>query len=400
MKILVWLSGWVDSAVSAYLLKQAWHDISAGFMVNYISDDEENCTTKKDLEVAKEVAEYLKIPFFTFDYVKEYDEKILNYLYEWYKNGITPNPDVWCNSEVKFKLFLEEGLEAGFDAIATGHYARIVPPLTPPPKGGGKNPLLNKEREEWDSTFRLLKWVDDGKDQSYFLSTLNQFQLSKALFPIGHLQKSEVREIALKAGLPNAKRKDSQGLCFVGKVDFEEFLKRKIPVNTGNIIDTNGKILGIHDGVYFYTIGQRKWLNIWGLKEPVFVIKKNIWKNELIVGTEEDYELYSHELTTSGIHFIGKKIEFPYHGKAKIRYRQPRQDVIVSKKDLFYYQQPHLNPPLKGEETEQETLLPPLTKRDWGGFIWQFSTPQRAISSGQVVVLYDGDELIASGVIE
>ncbi len=383
MKILVWLSGWVDSAVSAYLLKEAWHDVSAGFMINYISDDEENCTTKKDLEVAKEVAEYLKIPFFTFDYVKEYDEKILNYLYEGYKRWITPNPDVWCNSEVKFKLFLEEGLEAGFDMIATGHYARIVPPLTPPYKGGEKNPLLAKERDGWGSTYLLLKWVDPTKDQSYFLSTLNQFQLSKALFPIGHLQKSEVREIAIKAGLPNAERKDSQWLCFVWKVDFEQFLKKKIPVNIGNIVDTSGKTLGRHDGVYFYTIGQRKWLDIGGLAKPVFVIKKDIVKNELIVGTEEEYALYSHELTTSNIHFIGAQLEFPYHWKAKIRYRQSDQDVIVSPKDLFYY------------ENSWEGI-----QVDWHGFIWQFAEAQRAVSSGQIVALYDWDELVASGVIE
>ncbi len=367
MKILVWLSGWVDSAVSAYLLKQAWHDVSAGFMINYISDDEPNCTTKKDLEVAKEVAEYLKIPFFTFDYIKEYDEKILNYLYEWYKKGITPNPDVWCNSEVKFKLFLEEGLESWFDAIATGHYARVTPPTFS--KGWDK-----------ESYYRLFKGIDTGKDQSYFLSTLNQFQLSKALFPIGHLQKSEVREIALKAGLPNAERKDSQWLCFVGKVDFEEFLKKKIPVNVGNIVDTSGKILGRHDGVYFYTIGQRKWLDIGGLPKPVFVIKKDIAKNELIVWTDDDYALYNHELTTSGIHFIGKEQEFPHHGKAKIRYRQADQDVVVSKKDTFFFN--------NGSDLSET------------GYIWQFSSPQRAISSGQVVALYDGDELIASGVID
>jgi tRNA-uridine 2-sulfurtransferase len=383
MKILVWLSGWVDSAVSAYLLKQAWHDVSAGFMINYISDDEASCTTKKDLEVAKEVAEYLGIPFFTFDYVKEYDEKILNYLYEGYKRWITPNPDVWCNSEVKFKLFLEEALEAGFDMVATGHYARIVPPLTPPYKGGEKNPLLAKERDGWGSTYRLLKWVDPNKDQSYFLSTLNQFQLSRTLFPIWHLQKSEVREIAIKAGLPNADRKDSQWLCFVWKVDFEQFLKKKIPVNVGNIVDTSGKILGKHDGVYFYTIGQRKWLDIGGLAKPVFVIKKDIVKNELIVGTEEEYALYSHELTTSSIHFIWKDFEFPYHGKAKIRYRQADQDVIVSPKDLFYYKE-------SGEGIQV----------DGHWFIWQFAEAQRAVSSGQIVALYDGDELVASGIIE
>lgn len=378
MKILVWLSGWVDSAVSAYLLKQAGHDVSAGFMINYISDDEENCTTKKDLAIAKEVAEYLKIPFFTFDYVKEYDEKILNYLYEGYKRGITPNPDVWCNSEVKFKLFLEEWLEAWFDAIATGHYARNM--------------------ADKSGVFHLYKWVDPLKDQSYFLSTLNQFQLSKALFPIGHLQKSEVREIALKAWLPNAQRKDSQGLCFVGKVDFEAFLKKKIPVDIGNIVDTSGKVLGTHDGVYFYTVGQRKGLNIWWLKKPVFVVKKDVVKNELIVGTEADLALYNQVLVTSWIHCIGREISFPFHGKAKIRYRQADQEVVVNKKDFLTVDR--FQPALECHNAKEWQNGQEWHKNEWGWYKWEFSSPQRAISSGQIVALYDGDELVASGVIE
>lgn len=346
-RVLVWLSGWVDSAVSAYLLKDAWYEVDAWFMVNYISDNEDTCTTKKDLEVAKEVAAFLGINFFTFDYVKEYDEKILSYIYEWYKKWITPNPDVFCNSEVKFKLFLEEALEAGYDYIAMGHYVQIV---------------------EDSGMFHLLKWVDPNKDQSYFLSFLNQFQLSHALFPIGHLLKSEVRAIAEKAWLPNAMRKDSQWLCFVGKVDFKEFLEKKIPHKKWDIVDTSGKKLGEHEGIFFYTIGQRKGIQLGWLKEPVVVIEKNVERNQLVVGTEKEFSLYRDFLTTSNLHFVGKEFPLPKSGKAKIRYRQEDQNCILS--------------------------------QEWNLYKFTFETPQRAITSWQVVSFFDGDELIASGVID
>ena len=166
-KVLVWLSGGVDSAVTAYILKQQWYDVTAGFMINYLAEQGEDCQTETDIEVAKQVASYLEIPFFTFNYVEEYKEKVLDYMYEWYQKGITPNPDIMCNSEIKFKVFLEEALEAWFDTVATGHYARI--------------------ESDMEGIFHLKKWVDNTKDQSYFLAGLNQKQLSKALFPIGHL---------------------------------------------------------------------------------------------------------------------------------------------------------------------------------------------------------------------
>ena len=212
----------MDSAVTAYLLKQQGYDVTAGFMINYITEDE-NCTTKVDMKVAKEVAEFLDIPFFTFDFVEEYQKRVVDYIYEQYEKGVTPNPDILCNSLVKFKLFLEEALDYGFDAIATGHYAQVT--------------------QDENNAFHLLKGVDPNKDQSYFLAQLSQQQLSKSLFPIGHLEKPQIREIALKAGLPNAKRKDSQGICFVGKVDMKDFLSKKIPEKPGHIIDTSGKIL-------------------------------------------------------------------------------------------------------------------------------------------------------------
>lgn len=360
MRILVWLSGWVDSAVAAYLLKKEGHDVTAGFMINYMAPEWEYCPTKEDIEVAREVAAYLEIPFFTFDYVEEYSKKVLDYMYAWYQKWITPNPDIMCNSEIKFKAFLEEAMSLWFDAVATGHYARITPSPHHP------NPLPNGEGTEY--IFHLLKWIDPNKDQSYFLAGLNQFQLSKSLFPIGHLEKPRVREIALDAGLPNANRKDSQWICFVGKVDMHKFLEKKIEKKTGNIVDTSGKILWQHDWVFFYTIGQRKWIQIWWWP-ALYVVKKNLEKNELIVWTEEDMELFNKELTASNFNFLAQNLEFPFNAQSKIRYRQEDQEVLLE--DLW-------NNRIKAN----------------------FQKAQRWIASGQIIAIYIWDELIGSWVID
>lgn len=353
-KILVGLSGWVDSAVAAYLLKQQWHDITAGFMINYMAPEGEVCPTREDIKVAKQVAEYLDIPFFTFDYRDEYKQKVLNYMYKGYKKGITPNPDIMCNSEIKFKVFLDEALELGFDAVATGHYARIV-----------------EER----GFSKLLKWVDSNKDQSYFLAGLSQDQLSKAIFPIWHLEKSQVREIAIKAGLPNAQRKESQGICFIGKVDIKQFLQKKIPNSIWEVYDTSGKLLWTHKWVFYYTIGQRKGLEIWGMPEPIFVVNKDIKNNRLIVGYGKDDELFSDTLEIDELHLLSGQVQdLPLHvtgsykTAAKIRYRQADQNCEIS---------------------ENET----------GWYTVKFETPQRAIASGQIIAFYYGDELWGSGVI-
>jgi len=345
-KILLWLSGWVDSAVAAYLLQQEWYDVTAGFMINYMAPEGEYCPTKEDLEVAKEVAEYLKIPFFTFDYREEYEKKVLDYMYEGYRKWITPNPDIMCNSEIKFKVFLDEALELGFDAVATGHYARIL---------------------QQDDYFKLLKWVDNSKDQSYFLAGLSQDQLSKALFPIGNMEKSQVREIARKAWLPNAERKESQWICFVWKVDIKEFLQKKIPNSVGEVYDTSWKLLWTHKWVFYYTIWQRKWLDIWGMPEPIFVVDKDIKNNRLIVWYGKDDELYSDKLESGSIHFLWKKYKLPKSCQAKIRYRQADQSCEVIEKE-------------------------------WTCEI-HFSEKQRAIASGQIVALYDGEELWGSAII-
>lgn len=345
-KILVWLSGWVDSAVVAYLLREAGHEVSCGFMINYISDTED-CPTLVDMEEAKKVATYLGLPFHTFDFREEYEKRIVSYIYAWYEKGLTPNPDILCNNLVKFDCFLEEALEYGFDKIAMGHYARI---------------------QEEHGFFHLLKWVDPNKDQTYFLSRLNQFQLSHALFPIGHLEKSEVREIARQAGLPNAERKDSQGLCFIGKVSMKEFLEKRLEKKPGDIVDTEGNILGTHEGAFSYTIGQRRGIQVgWG--PALFVVGKDIGRNTVTVGTESELELYSQKLTAIEWHWTTEARNFPLQARAKIRYRQDDQDIECV------------------QDGENRVRV-------------RFSTPQRAITSGQTIVVYEGEELIASGIIE
>lgn len=352
-RVLVWLSGWVDSAVAAYLLQQEWYEVAAWFMKNYVSE-EENCPTREDRDEAIKVSQFLGIKEFTiFDFREEYNAKVVEYIYEWYASGITPNPDILCNSEIKFKLFLEYAMKLGFDYIATGHYARIIE---------------NNPGVILTPGFRLLKWVDPNKDQSYFLAWLNQFQLSKSLFPIGNLEKSEVRKIAEKVWLPNAKRKDSQWICFVGKVDMHKFLERKIPTKKGNIVDTSWNILGEHNWACFFTIGQRKWIQIWWGR-ALFVIKKNIDKNEVIVWNEEELELYSNNLTASNWHWIWEEKKFPYIWLAKIRYRQPDQEVTII--DLWNWR-----------------------------IEAQFSEKQRAVASGQTIALYEWEELIGSWIID
>lgn len=348
-KILVWLSGWVDSAVTAYLLKKQGYDVTAGFMINYLAPEGEFCPTLGDLEEAKKVAKHIGIPFFTFDFRKEYENKVLNYMYAWYQKGITPNPDIMCNSEVKFKVFLDEALELGFDAVATGHYARI------------------STDTQW--VFHLLKWIDNNKDQSYFLAGLSQFQLSKSMFPIGHLEKPEVRKIAHAAGLPNANRKDSQWICFVWKVNMSDFLEKKIKPKTWKVLDTSGNILWNHKGVFYYTIWQRKGLDIWGQAEPIFIVRKDIEKNEIIVWTEKDLALYNDVLFVTQWNYLAKQdMNFPLEAKCKIRYRQADQDCIIHKVD--------------------------------GGYEVKFTQNQRAIAAGQICAIYIWEELVMSGVIQ
>ncbi len=345
-KVLIWLSGWVDSAVSAYLLKKEGFDVTAGFMVNYKTPENPNCQTRIDKKIAKQVAKYLDIPFVVFNFVDSYSEKVLNYMYEWYKKWITPNPDIMCNKEVKFKIFLEEAKKMWFDKIAMGHYARIIDD-------------------------KLFKWVDNNKDQSYFLAWLSQNQLSKTLFPIGEFKKEEVRKIALQIWLPNAMRKDSQGICFVWKVNMAEFLEKKIKPKKWLVKDTSWNILWEHKWVFYYTIGQRKWIDIWGQKQAIFIVKKDLKKNEIIMWTSLDAQLYRNSLIINNINFVNPKYKniLSLKAKSKIRYRQIDQDCEI--------------------------------KKIWEDkFKVDFKKNQRAVASGQICAIYLSNELILSWIIE
>lgn len=339
-KILVWLSGGVDSAVSAYLLKEQGYEVVCGYMINYLDEENESCPTRIDLEEARRVAVYLELPFYTFDYREEYEKRIVDYIYREYEVWHTPNPDVFCNNLIKFDLFLEEALSLGYDGIATGHYARI-------------------------SDWHLLKGIDSLKDQSYFLSRLSVFQLEHAIFPIGDMLKSEVREIAKKVGIPNAERKDSQWLCFIGKISMKEFLERRFPKKPGNILNTEWKVIGTHEGSFSYTIGQRRGIAV-GWWPALVVIYKDTVANTITVGTEEELALFASECTISN--WIWEEIEYGKKYNAKIRYRQDDQICIIWKWDTF----------LK----------------------ISFEKVQRAIASGQICVIYDGDRVVGSGVIQ
>ncbi len=273
-KILVGLSWGVDSAIAAYLLQQKGYKVVGGFMKNYVSDNG-NCTTYDDAQEAIKVANFLWIELISFDLQKEYNDKIIEYIYKGYQQGITPNPDILCNSLIKFDVFLEKAMELWFDYIATGHYARIE-------KVKSHQVESLKSKKKWldgpygpDGLYRLLRWVDYNKDQSYFLAGLNQHQLSKSLFPLGEMTKPQIRELAKKIGLPNAERKDSQGLCFIGNIPMKDFLKQRLPIKKWDIIFMDGTKVGEHEGAYFFTIGQSRGLDI---NKKAYVVETDIKK--------------------------------------------------------------------------------------------------------------------------
>jgi len=346
--VFVGLSGGVDSAVAAYLLKKDY-DVVGVFMKCW--DDEEHpigCGWQKDEEDARQVASLLEIPFYSWDFTKEYKEKVIDYFISGYKAGITPNPDIECNREIKFKMFLNRALKMGASFVATGHYVRVI---------------------EINGEYKLLKSIDGNKDQSYFLWTLEQKQLKHCLFPIGGYKKPEIRKIARRIDLPVKDKPDSQGICFMGKVNVEEFLKQNIKSKPGRVITSEGEIIGEHEGLETYTIGQRRGIKIGG-GIPYFVIGKDFKKNELIVAKgRRNKALFGSELVARDLSWVsGKEPKLPLDCQTKIRYRQPDQEckVVQSGKDKL---------------------------------IVTFKEDQRAITPGQSIVFYDKDELIGGGII-
>jgi tRNA-uridine 2-sulfurtransferase len=352
-RVVVGMSGGVDSSVTALLLKEQGYDVIGVFMKNWDDTDENGvCTATQDFEDVARVCDQIGIPYYGVNFEREYMDRVFHYFLEEYKKGRTPNPDVMCNKEIKFKELLDRALELGADCLATGHYARV---------------------DYRDGRYRLLRGLDGNKDQTYFLHTLDQSQLSKAMFPIGHLEKPKVREIAERAGLATAKKKDSTGICFIGEKNFRQFLKQYLPAQPGLMKTLDGEVKGQHEGLMYYTIGQRHGLGIGGsgTGEPWFVVGKDLENNVLLVAQGNDHpSLYSDALIASNLSWIAGEAPDPvsFRCTAKFRYRQPDQDVTV-----------HL--------TEDGCKV-------------VFDQPQRAITPGQSVVFYRGEECLGGGIIE
>ena len=386
MRIVVGLSGGVDSSVAAWLLQQAGHEVIGIFMRNWHDESvviDNECPWIDDANDAMLVASHLGIPFQVLDLSSQYKERIVDYMFEEYAAGRTPNPDVLCNREVKFDLFLESALELGAEGVATGHYCR-------------------KETLEVNGqvTHRLLAGVDTNKDQSYFLCQLTQAQLEKAHFPIGELTKPEVRRLAEEIDLPTANKKDSQGLCFIGKVRLPDFLQQQLEPKTGDIIEIDtvraraavtektdtsvpvhwnpddGVCVGQHNGAHFFTVGQRRGIQVGGKPEPLFVLEKDVERNLLFVGQGENHPgLLRHALRIHAeeAHWVRPDRELAIGEstealQVRIRYRQPLQAAIITRYEKHYE--------------------------------IAFVRPQSGVAAGQFAAWYDGDECIGSGVIE
>jgi tRNA-uridine 2-sulfurtransferase len=367
-RVVVGLSGGVDSAVSAYLLKEQGYEVVAIFMKNWEDDDDsEYCSSNQDFVDAASVADVIGIEIEHVNFAAEYKDRVFAEFLREYQAGRTPNPDVLCNAEIKFKAFLDHAMRLGAEKIATGHYARVRERST-----GGAG-------QAGASRFELLKGLDDSKDQSYFLHRLDQAQLSKTLFPVGELRKTEVRRLAEEIGLPNAKKKDSTGICFIGERPFREFLNRYISKEPGPIKDPKGRVIGKHVGLSFYTLGQRQGLGIGGVKEkgaqrgggehaPWFVARKDIAKNTLWVVQGHDHPwLLSSALQAADVSWTAGVPPPPGAYAAKTRYRQADAPCTLAGAD--------------------------------DGFRLQFEEAQWAVTPGQSAVLYDGEVCLGGGVI-
>ena len=394
-RVVVGLSGGVDSAVTAHLLKQQGHEVIGIFMKNWEDDDDdEYCSTRQDFLDAASVADVLGIEIEHVNFATEYKDRVFAEFLREYQAGRTPNPDVLCNAEIKFKAFLDHAMRLGAEKIATGHYARVREVdgrAAAGPSQGGPHPLGGQERSDVGApVYQLLKGLDPLKDQSYFLHRLSQAQLSKAMFPVGHLPKTEVRRIADEIGLPNAKKKDSTGICFIGERPFREFLNKYLSHQPGPIKDERGRKLGEHVGLSFYTLGQRQGLGIGGVKEkgkpgsaatpgqaskggghhePWFVAAKDIATNTLIAVQGHDHPLLlSPALVADDLSWIAGHPPATGRAAAKTRYRQADAACDI------------------GFEPGGRLTL-------------HFPEPQWAVTPGQSAVVYDGEVCLGGGVI-
>lgn len=362
-RVVVGMSGGVDSSVTAWLLKQQGYEVVGLFMKNWEDDDDsEYCSTRQDLLDAASVADLVGVEFEYVNFAAEYKDRVFAEFLREYSAGRTPNPDVLCNAEIKFKAFLDHAMALGAEHIATGHYARVREVAT---EGGG-------------SRFELLKALDGSKDQSYFLHRLNQAQLSRTLFPLGEIHKTEVRRIAHEIGLHNAAKKDSTGICFIGERPFREFLNRYLPTEPGPILTPEGQKVGRHEGLSFYTLGQRKGLGVGGVKgrqredgtaEAWYVARKDLERNVLYVVQGHDHPwLLSGSLRAQDVSWVAGHAPAEGEYGAKTRYRQADAACRL------------------GDATT-------------AGFTLDFSEPQWAVTPGQSAVLYDGDICLGGGII-
>lgn len=344
MKIAVGMSGGVDSSTVAFLLKKEGHDVVGLFMKNWDEEDE-ICPAKQDYEDALRVADELQIPLYTLNFSKTYWDRVFTKFIEEIKLGYTPNPDIWCNQEIKFSVLFDKAFDIGVDALATGHYAGV------------------------SSNFELLRGKDQSKDQSYFLYTLKREKLQKILFPLGEMEKTHVRLLAEGAKLATAKKKDSTGICFIGKRNFKGFIEKYIAPRPGVFKTEDGKVVGHHDGAYYYTIGQRKGLGIGGAGDAWFVSAKDIKTQEVTVVQGIDHpSLLSLELSATDLSFVGEQPTLPYRCSAKIRYRQNDAPCTI-------------------ERIEN------------GRAFIRFDTPQRAITPRQAIVFYQNEVCLGGGLI-
>lgn len=419
-RLLVALSGGVDSSVAALLLRQQGHDVVCAYMKNWINEDNVigHCPWQQDIEDARAVCEGLGVEFRVVNLMNDYRRLVVDYLLDGYQRGLTPNPDVMCNSRVKFGVFAAYARAEGFQGLATGHYARRI---AVEPRSGGTRKAECGTPEEKRGTrnaeygtpeaispsgiqhsafsiqpsasgvqpsalsappprFALLEGVDPNKDQSYFLALLNQEQLAFARFPIGHLTKPELRALAADAGLPTARKKDSQGICFIGEVKMADFLRAYVPEQPGPIVRADdGRVLGEHRGLHYYTIGQRKGIRIPSNTDgrAYVVVGKRASDHALLVAFDgpEAPGLWTSECRVHSLSFIGEPITAPTPLECRVRYRDPRIPVEFI---------PDAPPSRGGEAVDAATL--------------RFPTPQRALASGQILALYRGTELLGGGV--